>query len=64
MLTPLRYHRLIRNWKAAEVARRLKISASYYSRIESGQSGAPPRLRRQIAELFKLPQKALFGAHP
>ncbi len=61
MLTRLKYHRLIRGWKAAEVAGRLRISASYYSRIEAGKLEASARLRRRISALFRLPQKALFG---
>lgn len=62
MLTPLRYHRMLRGWKAAEVAAKLGISASYYSRIESGQVEASVEVRRRIAELFRLQQRTLFGS--
>jgi len=60
MLTQLRYHRQLHGWKAAEVARRLKISASYYSRIELGRLEPPAELLRRIAGLFRLPQRTLF----
>ena len=64
MLTAIRYHRFLRGWKATDVARHLRISASYYSRIESGKMEVPALLRRSIARLFKLPQKALFVIPP
>ena len=64
MLTPIRYYRLLRGWKAAEVARRLEISPSYWSRIESGRLKPPLSLRRRIAGIFQLSQTVLFGVHP
>lgn len=64
MLTVLRYQRLLRGWKATEVARRLTISASYYSRIESGKLKPAAGLRRRIARLFRASQRALFKRRP
>lgn len=64
VLTPIRYYRLLRGWKAAEVARRLEISPSYWSRIESGRMKPPLSLRQRISRLFGVPQKELFGGRP
>ena len=53
MVTPLRAERERRGWVASDVARKLGIDQSYYSKIELGKLRPGPEVAEKIALHFK-----------
>ena len=62
MLTLLKFHRLTKEMKISELAKRAKVSVSLLSRIESGKSRGSKRTRTKISTILEIPEKILFGA--
>ena len=60
MLTRVRRARLERGLPQKKVSNMLEVSAQALSRVEGGQLMPWPRLRKQLANLYSVPEHELF----
>lgn len=64
----LKYHRLVKGFTQAQLAKKAHISQGHYSDIESGRTKPHPEIHKRIADALERPLEEftakLYGINP
>ena len=59
-VSPLRHHRLLKEWSLRETGGLVGVSESLMSLFESGHRNPSPEIKVKLARIFGVPVEALF----